>query len=334
MSESDDSDFAPRSQRSDDEAADADADETAQLLREERAEFLDAPEFEGAKPGYAFRLGPRGQGYYREGGAAGGGPDVGELDGFAVGERVEAPWPTDDEGYYYEGLYPATVRAVNGDGTYALRYDDGEDLPVVQGADMKPLQPPKKRRKRPAGQTAGEAQNDEEEGEEDGEEEEEEEEEEDPELKAAREEMEADPEWSTRRAEDGLEPMEPPKGMLLELLPFQKEALGWLSRQEKSEFRGGILADEMGMGKTIETVSVILKNKPVKNKPVKKLWDDCRTVPAEGLVLSRATLVIAPVAAMLQWQTEIDKYCEKGSLKVLPAVAPAVRSPLRRPPAC
>lgn len=46
--------------------------------------------------------------------------------------------------------------------------------------------------------------------------------------------------------------MEPPSELLMELLPFQKEFLGWAVGQEKGAIKGGILADEMGMGKTIQ----------------------------------------------------------------------------------
>ena len=48
--------------------------------------------------------------------------------------------------------------------------------------------------------------------------------------------------------------MEPPAEMLMSLLPFQKEFLAWAVSQERGEIRGGILADEMGMGKTIQVL--------------------------------------------------------------------------------
>ena len=41
-------------------------------------------------------------------------------------------------------------------------------------------------------------------------------------------------------------PKEPCNDMLLPLLPYQKEGLGWMLHQENSNTRGGILADEMG----------------------------------------------------------------------------------------
>lgn len=50
--------------------------------------------------------------------------------------------------------------------------------------------------------------------------------------------------------------MEPPPELLMDLLPFQKEFLAWAVAHEQSEIRGGILADEMGMGKTIQVCCV------------------------------------------------------------------------------
>ena len=45
--------------------------------------------------------------------------------------------------------------------------------------------------------------------------------------------------------------------MTIKLLPFQLEGLNWLIKQEDGEFNGGILADEMGMGKTIQTIGLL-----------------------------------------------------------------------------
>ena len=46
-----------------------------------------------------------------------------------------------------------------------------------------------------------------------------------------------------------------PKGMTANLLPFQKEGASWMYKQETScpEVRGGILADEMGMGTLVRS---------------------------------------------------------------------------------
>lgn len=39
---------------------------------------------------------------------------------------------------------------------------------------------------------------------------------------------------------------DPPPGLTAELLPFQRESLYWMTRQERSGYRGGILADVSG----------------------------------------------------------------------------------------
>jgi DNA repair protein RAD16 len=93
--------------------------------------------------------------------------------------------------------------------------------------------------------------------------------------------------WADLDNRPRIKPREDPQpaGLSLELLPFQKEGLHWMRLQEKSEWRGGILADEMGMGKTIQTLSLIM------------------TDPNAG-----PNLVVAPTVAIMQWKSEIEKY--------------------------
>ncbi|CAR27425.1 ZYRO0C16544p [Zygosaccharomyces rouxii] len=76
-----------------------------------------------------------------------------------------------------------------------------------------------------------------------------------------------------------------PPGMKVRLLPFQLEGLLWLKRQEEGKYRGGVLSDEMGMGKTIQMISLIMDN--VSNSP---------------------TLVVAPTVALMQWKNEIEEH--------------------------
>lgn len=78
------------------------------------------------------------------------------------------------------------------------------------------------------------------------------------------------------------------------LKSFQLEGLDWMTRQEKSQWRGGLLGDEMGMGKTIQAVSLIMSDYPVKEP----------------------TLVVVPPVALMQWQSEIKEYTN-GKLRVL-----------------
>ena len=46
--------------------------------------------------------------------------------------------------------------------------------------------------------------------------------------------------------------MEQPEEIMVPLLPYQRQFLAWGVSQEQSSVRGGILADEMGMGKTLQ----------------------------------------------------------------------------------
>ena len=54
-------------------------------------------------------------------------------------------------------------------------------------------------------------------------------------------------------------PIQQPIALRLPLLPFQREGVAWMLYQEEhSVFHGGILADDMGMGKTIQTIALML----------------------------------------------------------------------------
>ncbi|KAF1957652.1 helicase SWR1 [Byssothecium circinans] len=88
--------------------------------------------------------------------------------------------------------------------------------------------------------------------------------------------------------------IEQPDAITRRLKPFQLEGVSWMIRQEKTGYKGGLLGDEMGMGKTIQAVSLIMSDFPAKNP----------------------TLVVVPPVALLQWSNEIKEYTD-GKLNVL-----------------
>jgi DNA repair protein RAD16 len=97
---------------------------------------------------------------------------------------------------------------------------------------------------------------------------------------------------------------EPSKKLIATLLPYQREALAWMCTQEKSIYGGGILADEMGMGKTLQAISVIVEKKRLTEK------NPNTNLPHGG------TLVVCPLVAVTQWKNEIEKFVEPGFLSI------------------
>ncbi|KAJ2076512.1 DNA repair protein rad16 [Coemansia sp. RSA 988] len=88
--------------------------------------------------------------------------------------------------------------------------------------------------------------------------------------------------WSNLPPPREPQQIEQPAALKIKLLPFQREGVKWMVDQEGTLFNGGILADEMGMGKTLQTIALMLINH---NNP---------------------TLVVCPTVALLQWKAEIE----------------------------
>ncbi|KAJ3796514.1 SNF2 family N-terminal domain-containing protein [Lentinula aff. detonsa] len=82
-----------------------------------------------------------------------------------------------------------------------------------------------------------------------------------------------------------------PAGIKLTLLPFQRESLHWMRKQEEGPWKGGMLADEMGMGKTIQVIALLVSDRKKPN------------------------LIIAPTVAIMQWRNEIEAHTD--GMKVL-----------------
>jgi SNF2 family DNA or RNA helicase len=108
------------------------------------------------------------------------------------------------------------------------------------------------------------------------------------------------------------------EGIKVKLLPHQVEGLEWMKGRELGSGKkgakvpkGGILADDMGLGKTLQSISLIINN-------TRPATDDeayaKRKLPSS---LEKATLVVAPLALIRQWELEIkDKVESSHSLRV------------------
>ncbi|KAL8735334.1 MAG: hypothetical protein Q9166_000879 [cf. Caloplaca sp. 2 TL-2023] len=77
-----------------------------------------------------------------------------------------------------------------------------------------------------------------------------------------------------------------PEAMVYPLMEHQKLGLAWMKSMEEGSNKGGILADGMGLGKTIQAIALMASRRST--DPNRK-----------------TTLIIAPVALMKQWEREI-----------------------------
>ncbi|KAE8729967.1 Helicase protein with RING/U-box domain isoform 2 [Hibiscus syriacus] len=105
--------------------------------------------------------------------------------------------------------------------------------------------------------------------------------------------------------------------LIIPLLRYQKEWLAWALKQEDSEIKGGILADEMGMGKTLQAIALVLAKRQFLHEIGDPNGSSVTSGSSTDLPRIRCTLVICPVVAVSQWVSEIDRFTSRGSTKVL-----------------
>ncbi|OAL54395.1 hypothetical protein IQ07DRAFT_558454 [Pyrenochaeta sp. DS3sAY3a] len=85
------------------------------------------------------------------------------------------------------------------------------------------------------------------------------------------------------------------KGMLTPLKAYQVLGAAFMRRREKGEHepRGGLLADQMGLGKTVQTLANIVNGRPPKEHKGPK-----------------TTLIVAAPALLSQWMSEIERHTD------------------------
>ncbi|GMF81749.1 unnamed protein product [Aspergillus oryzae] len=87
-----------------------------------------------------------------------------------------------------------------------------------------------------------------------------------------------------------LDPCEGVTGALtVPLMEHQKQGVRWMTAMEKSHHRGGILADDIGLGKTVQALALIA------------------THPAQH-INRHATLVVTPASLIQQWKHGIEQF--------------------------
>ncbi|KAL6231267.1 hypothetical protein BDW75DRAFT_49026 [Aspergillus navahoensis] len=131
------------------------------------------------------------------------------------------------------------------------------------------------------------------------------------------------------------------EGLKVQLLPHQRQGVNWMCAKEIGSLKpkkeekgvlpkGGILADDMGLGKTVQAIALMLTNQKPKDgtrrRPAPSDYDqESQDSDEEGAEsrnlpkgLSKSTLVVAPLALIKQWESEIRTKVEPSHrLRVL-----------------
>ncbi|KAH8114834.1 SNF2 family N-terminal domain-containing protein [Phellopilus nigrolimitatus] len=129
-----------------------------------------------------------------------------------------------------------------------------------------------------------------------------------------------------------------PTDLLPKLLPFQRRSVAWLLAREgkqisadgrisdddtvdaqlpffweqRTEFLGGILAEEPGLGKTLESIALVLLNPAVDRNPLVSRWDPVGAIDVKEV---KTTLIVTPSSLAQQWVDELTLHAP--TLKVL-----------------
>nr|UDO47843.1 helicase [Pandoravirus massiliensis] len=110
-------------------------------------------------------------------------------------------------------------------------------------------------------------------------------------------------------------------GLATALLPHQIEAVEWMrSRERASHPGGGVLADDMGMGKTLDCIALVASTaskEPLREQTAPPLHNHLNeSTGGICAASSLATLVVAPLCLMDQWRLQIERHT-RGCAKTL-----------------
>ncbi|MEP7763568.1 SNF2-related protein [Sanguibacter sp. 25GB23B1] len=107
----------------------------------------------------------------------------------------------------------------------------------------------------------------------------------------------------------GVQPLEPPAGLVATLRSYQQEGFEWLAFLHANGL-GGVLADDMGLGKTLQTLALVahvraLEAAAAEIDPVTDLDPDAGAVP-DGR--PAPFLVVAPTSVVGNWVAEARRF--------------------------
>lgn len=108
--------------------------------------------------------------------------------------------------------------------------------------------------------------------------------------------------WMKQQESDGTPPF-----LEQEIEEAYLPTLGWLAEtiaKFPSRARGGVLADDVGYGKTATTLALI-------NATMEKASELSKETFGEGIAI-KATLIIVPSTLMVQWKSQIAKFLGEG----------------------
>ncbi|HEX8866714.1 MAG TPA: DEAD/DEAH box helicase, partial [Lentzea sp.] len=97
------------------------------------------------------------------------------------------------------------------------------------------------------------------------------------------------------KADEQLEPVEPPPGFHAQLRPYQQRGLAWLAFLDKIGL-GACLADDMGLGKTVQLLALEALNRAGGKRP--------------------PTLLVCPMSVVGNWQREAARFTPELSVHV------------------
>ncbi|TDL15102.1 hypothetical protein BD410DRAFT_796684 [Rickenella mellea] len=122
-------------------------------------------------------------------------------------------------------------------------------------------------------------------------------------------------------------------GMRVRLLPHQIIGVSWMLEQERDDEKlGGILADAMGIGKTVQMLATMVMNAPAKVKEQEEDDDEILIFDGEShrrfiegnsagkkkgkdKEERRTTLVLAPASLLQQWFEEVTDKCDPTAFR-------------------